>query len=246
MSADWYTDKKILALLRGGDYAHAGEESAIELVFKDIPKSKDRDILDVGCGLGGTAQFIQKSGWGKVIGLDKDQLAIDYAEKKYPQIEFYAGDVVDAAKILSPKRFDLICLFNVFFAFSDPVSALGNLAQLSKPGAQLIIFDYVDWDEKGSSIKNELLSKTFSVVNAKELGSMLPKGWKIEKSVNLNKLYRLWYQKLIEKIKNKKSEMIQKFGEELYLKTLTNFSDLYALLDKELLGGGVFYIKNQN
>jgi hypothetical protein len=29
--------KKILSLIRNGDFAHAGEEAAIELVFNEIP-----------------------------------------------------------------------------------------------------------------------------------------------------------------------------------------------------------------
>ncbi len=45
--------KQILALIRDGDYAHAGEEEAIELTLKNVSKDPGRRVLDVGCGRGG-------------------------------------------------------------------------------------------------------------------------------------------------------------------------------------------------
>ena len=44
--------KQVLALIRAGDYAHAGEEEAIELTIAAIPKKPDQRTLDAGCGRG--------------------------------------------------------------------------------------------------------------------------------------------------------------------------------------------------
>ena len=65
-----YTGKHLVAFLRGKNYAHAGEEEAISIVLDEFPKKNDRVILDVGCGLGETANFIQKNGWRLVTGFD--------------------------------------------------------------------------------------------------------------------------------------------------------------------------------
>lgn len=60
-------NKKFLSFIRNGDYAHAGEEEAIELAMSGIEKNPQRNILDVGCGLGGTANYLQtllsNNGW---------------------------------------------------------------------------------------------------------------------------------------------------------------------------------------
>ena len=58
------TGKQILALARGGDYAHPGEEEAIELVMAPVAKRPDQVVLDVGCGCGGTAHYLADHGWG--------------------------------------------------------------------------------------------------------------------------------------------------------------------------------------
>jgi SAM-dependent methyltransferase len=65
-----YTGKHLLALIRGSDYAHAGEEEAIELALRPVPRRASQLLLDVGCGLGGTAKYVQDHGWGTVVGLD--------------------------------------------------------------------------------------------------------------------------------------------------------------------------------
>jgi hypothetical protein len=54
-----YTDKQLLAFIRGSDYAHAGEEEAIDLALRPVPRRPDQLLLDVGCGLGGTAKYVE-------------------------------------------------------------------------------------------------------------------------------------------------------------------------------------------
>ena len=72
MNMNSFEGKRILALVREGDYAHAGEEEAIERSFRSIPKVSDRWMLDVGCGRGGSADYIRRNGWGHVEGIDRD------------------------------------------------------------------------------------------------------------------------------------------------------------------------------
>ena len=50
MNMTSFEGKRILALIRDGDYAHAGEEEGIERSFRSIPKNADSWLLDVGCG----------------------------------------------------------------------------------------------------------------------------------------------------------------------------------------------------
>lgn len=52
--------KQILAMLREGDFAHPSEIEAIEVSLSPIAKNSENRLLDVGCGLGGTAHYVQK------------------------------------------------------------------------------------------------------------------------------------------------------------------------------------------
>jgi hypothetical protein len=49
--------KSILSRIRGGDYAHPGEEDAIVQIAQKLPRASIRRLLDVGCGRGGTAEW---------------------------------------------------------------------------------------------------------------------------------------------------------------------------------------------
>jgi cyclopropane fatty-acyl-phospholipid synthase-like methyltransferase len=55
MRLNSYQGKRLLALARGADYAHAGETEAIDLVWSGLPKSRTQNVLDAGCGRGGTS-----------------------------------------------------------------------------------------------------------------------------------------------------------------------------------------------
>src|SRR5207248_1914854 len=111
MRMNSFQGKQLLALIREGDYAHAGEKEAIEIALRSYPKQPDRLILDVGCGRGGTAKYVQDQCWGTVTGLDTDPDSIAHAGRVNPGMQFYACDVVDAASIVA-RQFDLIYLFN--------------------------------------------------------------------------------------------------------------------------------------
>jgi hypothetical protein len=47
------TRKRILAMVRDGDYAHPGEEAAIDLAMRDFTPDRERLIPDAGLGRGG-------------------------------------------------------------------------------------------------------------------------------------------------------------------------------------------------
>ena len=76
--------KRALALIRNADFARPGEYEAIDLVMSHFTRDPSRAILDLGCGLGGTADYIQRQGWGIVSGVDIDPSSIETARKSIP------------------------------------------------------------------------------------------------------------------------------------------------------------------
>lgn len=108
----------MLSLVRDGDYAHAGEEEAIELAMRPIEKRADQIIVDAGCGRGGTASYLQAKGFGKVVGFDIEPASIATARGKYPEVEFYVCDVCDADRTIDAKA-DVVCMFNAYYCFPD-------------------------------------------------------------------------------------------------------------------------------
>ena len=77
----------ILSQLRGGDFTHAGDKEAIDMVVTKLkqehPEVLKGNCLDVGCGFGGTADYLVKQGFKHVWGIDIDKSTIAYAKSKY-------------------------------------------------------------------------------------------------------------------------------------------------------------------
>lgn len=188
-----FDSKKLLAFVRGGDYAHPGEEDAIQLTMSRFPKDKNRTLLDIGCGQGGTAHYLQQHGWGRVTGFDLDQKAIEYAKQTYQDLSFYCGDVVNISRIIN-TRFDIIYMFNVFYEFPDPLLALQTLRSVAKPHGDMIIFDYIDLSNGTSQmIYSGASDKTTLPILRNSFQKMAHiSGWKINEFVDLSSQYKDW------------------------------------------------------
>ena len=124
--------KKLLSYLREGDFAHPGEQEAIDLVMSKFEKNHDQCILDAGCGLGGTAHYIQEQNWGKVSAFDIEVEAIKHAKENYKNIDFHVSDASCIHDVISVLKFDVVCMFNSFYAFSDQKKALESISKVTK------------------------------------------------------------------------------------------------------------------
>jgi len=247
MSADSFqmnslTGKKILSYLRKGNWAHAGEAEAILKTMAPFPKNKHRSLLDVGCGIGGTAQFICDHGWGQVVGIDIDQENIQYAQHQYPTFSFHAIDVVDVPKLLH-ETFDLIYLFNAFYAFADQVAALNALKAVTKQTSVLVIFDYVCYHEYPSrdNFVVRLAEENFSPTCS--FDQLLQKtGWHLIQSINLDAEYKRWYADLLCRFQSERKSLISQFGEEITNRATDKYKIIYQALEQGHLGGRIFYL----
>lgn len=227
-----FDGKEFLAAVRGKDYAHAGEEESINLVFEKIPRQPDRKILDAGCGRGGTADFVQQHGWGQVSGIDIDAQSIEYAKKKYPDVEFHVCDIGDAGTKF-PESFELIYLFNAFYAVEDKGAAALSLRKAAKTGARLCLFDYVYYRPE-IALPEVMLSQKPSTLE--EYAALLKNAhWELSKSQNLDWKYIEWYRDFLRRF----DELAQKnsYPDEMIEGVRKKYSDLLFWLEQKIMGG---------
>ncbi len=232
--------KQLLAYLRQGDFSHPGEIEAIQLAMKNIPQNHLRQILDVGSGLGGTADYLQKQGFGSVAGLDIDPILIEYAKKHYPNARFIEGDIQQELVGLSPIRFDLIYCFSSFFCFKNQEQALKQMAKLANPGCQLIVFDYSRQNTK--SIKSPFpwssTASHFNPIFLPELKRQLEKtGWSFKSSLDISAHFDRWYTELLARFLAKRQECIERFDKATFDEMCAGFSHLLQEIQSGRVGG---------
>ncbi|HKM99142.1 MAG TPA: methyltransferase domain-containing protein [Candidatus Binataceae bacterium] len=238
-----FDGKRLLALVREGDYAHAGEEEAIEKVFSAVPKRPDQSMLDVGCGRGGTANYLRRERWGRVAGIDLDHDSIEYARAHYPDMQFDACDVSDVPRILA-RRFDVIYMLNAFYAFDAQRDALVALRQVAADGARLLIFDYLD---RGGFAADHLVVNGAAIVPhpvdlSRTPGDLEEAGWKLISTERLNNEYRQWYADLVRRIELKRAEIIALGGEDAFAYMLAVYGGMLEKIQRGLLGGALLDI----
>jgi SAM-dependent methyltransferase len=244
MQMNSFSGKQLLALIRDSDYAHAGEQEAVELALRRYPKRPDQLVLDVGCGRGGTAHYVQEHGWGQVVGLDAEPASIARAREVYPAVEFHACDVVDAASAVG-RSFDLIYLFNSFYAFGDQPRALAVLRQLAAGSGRLVIFDYTDrggYDDTPLACDGEPFVP--HPVRLSEIGETLRRaGWELTDVEDLTAEYDRWYDDLVRRIDGKRVRLVESVGAEGFAFVRGQYVGLLAAVRDGTLGGALLHAR---
>lgn len=239
--------KQLLAFLRHGDFAHPGEVEAIKLAMNPISKQPKQHLLDVGCGLGGTAHYLQQAEFGKVVGLDIDNDLITYAKKRYADLSFIHGDVLQVKSLVN-QLFEVIYCFSSFFSFSSQQDALHALASIASPHAELVIFDY-------SRFSYELIespfhwSKTatqFNAIYVPELTDvLLNAGWRFKRSVDITYQFEQWYETLLQQFESRQTEIEKQFEPSLVNKMYEGYRQLLLAIKAKKIGGVVVYAIRQ-
>ncbi len=94
-------------------------------------------VLDVGTGAGILIPYISSYGVQRILGCDLSPVMLAEGRKRYPDTEFWEGDIVDLP--VSEGPFDA-CFFNGMFGnVWDPREILAHAVDLTTSGARLVI-----------------------------------------------------------------------------------------------------------
>lgn len=252
MNSNVNARKLLLAKIRNGNYAHAGEEEAIELTMNLILKNPVQTLLDLGCGLGGTADYLQKNQWGKVVGIDIDTAILQQAKRFYSDIQFELCDASQVDTFFSSDRFNVFYSFNAFFCFSEQEQCLKAIANLATKNAELLIFDYSSpnyCEKKNPFIDRNLESNctdSFQPINLDLIEKTLCDcHWQLKKTIDVTEKYHYWYQSLLEKMQKNKQNLIEQFGPVTFDDLYVGYQKLLAFIDEGEIGGCIIHASLQ-
>jgi len=107
----------------------------IVAVFRDYFRSdfKSFSVLDVGCSTGFIANYLATC-FGKVIGIDIDEAAVDFAKRQFDKdnLEFVK---INSQKIkFSDNEFDAVICAHIYEHVPDAVKLLDEIFRVLKPG----------------------------------------------------------------------------------------------------------------
>lgn len=238
----------LLSTLRDGDYAHAGDKEAIDLVLKTIlsinPNIKNGKILDVGCGFGGTLEYLKIQGFKALYGIDINQDSIDYARGKYAEINFTQMDALEADNLQG--KLDLILLFNSIYAISDKARLLQVLNKIANPNAILVIFDYSVKDNKKALDIKDFAGKPMYPIELTSFSQELTEAnWNILQTNDLSTQFIIWYEQFLDKLQGQKKNLESKFLKTDIEQVENSFSYFLSELKTDKMGGIVIYARKK-
>jgi cyclopropane fatty-acyl-phospholipid synthase-like methyltransferase len=235
--------KEISSMARGGDYAHAGETEAIALVFDHLGKDPSRHLLDVGCGRGGTAQYLYERGFGFVHGFDTDEASIAYARSRYAPLDFRCLDARRCANHYDGV-FEIIYLFNVLYLFGrrDQLRCLRQLRRLADEASLLVLFDYTARTPNGDT--GSTYRSNWHPIDLAGFPAMSEAaGWGIEDFADLTDRFNTWYAAMLEKLHAKYDAIVEIAGEEWFEAARRIYQSHLDGIESGRLGGAVYYLR---
>lgn len=238
VAMDNATGKRVLALVRGGDYAHPGEEAANALLLAGVPVDTRRRVLDAGCGGAGTAAWAQAGGLGRVTGIEIDSPTARLARERHPEVAVVEGDLRRAAEVLEGP-FDLMYSMTALYAVDDQSAALRELRALAAPGAELRLLEYADPEGRflpGTSGSASL--GWWRPLAPREVPELLATaGWDPTGVRDLHPEFVHWYARLCSRIAARRDDITREFGGDWYEFVAREYAAILALVRSRVLGG---------
>ena len=134
------------------DEFHVRGKMVSEELFSQIKLKNDSQVLDLGCGLGGTCRMLAEKYDCKVHGIDYSEQHIDTAESLSNltgfdgKTEFKHGD---ATELPYPSdQFDLVITQHVQMCIADKQKLYSEVKRVLKKGGLFIYYDVLKKSEK--------------------------------------------------------------------------------------------------
>jgi SAM-dependent methyltransferase len=235
------TGKRILSLVRDGDFAHPGEADAVALVLEGLPRDRSRRVLDLGCGLGGTAALIAEGGYGHVSGVDVDPETIAYARLTYPEQSFYCVSASEMSSVVGGP-FDAIVMFNSLYGFPDQEQALRECRALAHAGTEMRIFEYStpSWTAQAREFCARYARGYWRPIVLDEADACFERnGWRITSRRDLTHEYRVWYRGFRSTIEARRERIVAASDEHWYRYACQRYDELLVAIEEGTIGGAI-------
>jgi SAM-dependent methyltransferase len=137
------------------DEYHIGGREATAHAIDKMSLSKDQHVLDIGCGIGGTARYMAEKIGCKVTGIDLTPEYISIAKTLTDltglgsKVTYKVASALDMP--FESKTFDAVITIHVAMNIPERATLYSEIARVMKPGATLCIYDVMKKSDESFS-----------------------------------------------------------------------------------------------
>lgn len=169
------------------------DDNVIAAILRRSGLCPGASVLDVACGTGVMIPYFLSRGAASVTGIDISPEMVRIASSKF------ASDNVsilcaDAEEYTSPRRFDIIMIYNAFPHFIDRTGVLKNLSGLLADGGTLTVAHGMSRENIARCHEGTAAEISLPLPPAKELALLLPE-FKIVSIEDNEKMYLVTWKK---------------------------------------------------
>ncbi len=139
------TPQALLERLAGIDEFHVGGRAATAELAAQLQLSPGLSVLDIGCGLGGTARFLAVAHGCDVTGIDITAEYVETGNILNAKLGLQERISLRCASALElpfpPARFDRATMLHVGMNIPDKAALFTQIARVLKPGGVLAVYD---------------------------------------------------------------------------------------------------------
>lgn len=146
------TDANPIDLLAAVDEFHMGGRPATKTLADALQLESDQNVLDIGCGLGGTARYLATNFGCNVIGVDLTPEYVAVGQELNnnlglsDQISLSVASATDMP--LPDGQFDRAVMLHVGMNISDKEKLMQEAARVMKPGGYFGVYDVMRTGEQ--------------------------------------------------------------------------------------------------
>lgn len=203
-------------------------------------------VLDVGCGIGGSAFYMVKEFGVKVVGIDLSSNMINIGIERAREVgvtwDEVQLEVADATRReYKAETFDVIYSRDTILHIPDKLALFKKFYRWLKVGGKLFITDYCCSDgEHSEHFKAYVKQRGYTLMSPQQYGQVLEAaGFSSVQADDRTDLFVSSMQKEVSKMEDMKQDFIQEFSQENYDHLIQGWHD--KLRRTEDQRWGVFY-----
>ncbi len=137
----------------GYNFVSPGGEAMVKELMHSIDLTAGMTVLDIGCGIGGSAFYLARNYDVQVHGLDLSTNMLHLAQERCQEaqlehvVTFEYGDILNFA---GRGQYDLVYSRDVFLHIHDKMALFKRIKECLRPGGVLLFSDYCCSEAKNS------------------------------------------------------------------------------------------------
>lgn len=205
-------------------------------------------VLDVGCGIGGSAFYMVKEYGVKVVAIDLSsnmiKIGMERAEEMGISLLDVQFEVADATKRVYPDNyFDVVYSRDTILHIKDKLDLFQRFYRCLKPGGRLLISDYAcSPDEHSEQFKAYVKQRGYNLLSPEQYGKVLEKaGFGNVKADDRTDLFVESLEKELVRTETIKDDFVKEFSQKDYDDIVGGWKDKLVRTAAGDQRWGVFY-----